>query len=170
MFFHKCSFHELSLIIFFIISDSESIPQKRCTTETVSVIRSNRFFTLCHYPVSLLSPTAFLPPFRMTIGGKGVIMRETVIKPFIFIPPFFIYVFSRLIDSSYFPHHGNRSFTFASDDALPSFVILNGGKNDSGRQGVIVRETLIVIRSECEGSVTIVRKTVRCHSERQRRI
>ena len=60
-------------------------------------MQRNRFFTLCHYPVSLLSPTAFLPPFRMTIGGKGVIMRETV----------------------------------------------------------------IVIRSGCEGSVTIVRKTVR---------
>ena len=28
-----------------------------------------------------------------------------------------------------FPHHGGRPFTFASDDALPSFVILNGGKN-----------------------------------------
>lgn len=41
-------------------------------------MQRNRFFTLCHYPVSLLSPTAFLPPFRMTMGGKGVIMRETV--------------------------------------------------------------------------------------------
>ena len=26
------------------------------------------------------------------------------------------------------PHHGYRSFTFASDDALPSGVILNGEK------------------------------------------
>ena len=26
-----------------------------------------------------LSPTAFLPAFRMTMGGKGVIMRETLI-------------------------------------------------------------------------------------------
>ena len=40
-------------------------------------MQRNRFFTLCHYPVSLLSPTAFLPPFRITIGGKGVIMRKT---------------------------------------------------------------------------------------------
>ena len=69
-------------------------------------MQRNRFFTLCHYPVSRLSLTAFLPPFRMTIEGKGVMMRETV------------------------------------------SVILSG----------------------CEGSVTIVRKTVRCHSERQRRI
>ena len=42
-------------------------------------MQRNRFFTLCHYPVSRLSPTAFLPPFRMTIGGKGVIVRETLI-------------------------------------------------------------------------------------------
>jgi len=28
-----------------------------------------------------------------------------------------------------FPHHGGRPFTFASDDALPSGVILNGDKN-----------------------------------------
>ena len=42
-------------------------------------MQRNRFFTLCHYPVSRLSPTAFLPPFRMTIGGKGIIIRETLI-------------------------------------------------------------------------------------------
>ena len=30
-------------------------------------------------------------------------------------------------------------------------------------QGVIVRETLIVILNECEGSVTVVGKAVRCH-------
>ena len=40
---------------------------------------SHRFFTLFHHSVSLLSHQAFLPPFRMTIGGKGVIMRETLI-------------------------------------------------------------------------------------------
>ena len=33
--------------------------------------------------------------------------------------------------------------------------------NDSGRQGVIMREMLSVIRSECEGSITVVRKLVR---------
>ena len=42
-------------------------------------MQSNRFFTLCHYPVSRLSPTVFLPLFKMTMGGKGVIMRETLI-------------------------------------------------------------------------------------------
>ena len=39
---------------------------------------SHRFFTLCHCPVFCFSHTAFLRPFRMTIGGKGVIMRETL--------------------------------------------------------------------------------------------
>ena len=42
-------------------------------------MQSNRFFTLCHYPVSRLSLTVFFPLFKMTMGGKGVIMRETLI-------------------------------------------------------------------------------------------
>ncbi len=52
--------------------------------ESAAVVRkavrshpSHRFFTLCHIAVSLLSQTAFLSPLRMTIGGNGVIMRET---------------------------------------------------------------------------------------------
>ena len=40
---------------------------------------SNRFFTPCHVAASLLSHTAFLPPFRMTIEGESFIMRETLI-------------------------------------------------------------------------------------------
>ena len=39
---------------------------------------SNRFFTLCHCPVSCLSHKAFLRPFRMTIEGESVIMRRTI--------------------------------------------------------------------------------------------
>ena len=27
-----------------------------------------------------------------------------------------------------FPHHGNRSFTFVQDDALPSVITQNGGR------------------------------------------
>ena len=41
--------------------------------------QGNRFFAQCHIAASLLSHTAFLPPLRMTIGGKSVIMRETLI-------------------------------------------------------------------------------------------
>ena len=32
-----------------------------------------------------------------------------------------------------------------------------------------MREMLIVILNECEGSVPVVRKAVRCHSEQERR-
>ena len=38
--------------------------------ETVRCHQSHRFFTLCHVAVSWLSHKAFLPPFRMTIGGR----------------------------------------------------------------------------------------------------
>ena len=61
----------------------------------------NRFFTPCHIAASLLSHTAFLPLFRMTIEGESVTMQEM----------------------------------------------------------------LIVILNECEGSIPVVRKAVRCHSE-----
>ena len=47
--------------------------------KTVRRYQGNRFFTPCHCPVSRLSHKAFLSPLRMTIGGKGVIMRETLI-------------------------------------------------------------------------------------------
>ena len=39
---------------------------------------SNRFFTPCYVAASLLSHTAFLPPFRMTIEGESFIMRGTL--------------------------------------------------------------------------------------------
>ena len=53
-----------------------SIPVVR---ESVRRHQSHRFFTLFHHPVSRFSHKAFFPLFRMTIGGKGVIMRETLI-------------------------------------------------------------------------------------------
>jgi len=50
--------------------------------ESATVVRKavrchpgNRFFTSFHCPISRFSHTVFLPPFRMTIGGKGVIMK-----------------------------------------------------------------------------------------------
>ena len=67
--------------------------------ESVRYHQGDRLFASCHIAAFLLSHTAFLPPLRMTIGGKGVIMRET----------------------------------------------------------------LIVIRSECEGSATMVRESVKRH-------
>ena len=55
---------------------------------------------------------------------------------------------------------------------FPSFPqgIFATVQNDGGRQSVIMREMLIVIRSEREGSAAVVRKPVRRHPERQRRI
>ena len=38
-----------------------------------------------------------------------------------------------------------------------------------GGKGVIMQEMLIVILNECEGSVPVVRKAVRCYSEQERR-
>ena len=40
--------------------------------------QSHRFFTPCHISAFLLSYTAFLPPFRMTIEGESVMMRGTI--------------------------------------------------------------------------------------------
>ena len=60
-----------------ILNECEgSVPVVR---ESVRCHEDNRVFTLCHCFVSRLSHKAFLPPFRMTIGGKGVIMREMLI-------------------------------------------------------------------------------------------
>ena len=39
-----------------------------------------------------------------------------------------------------------------------------------GGKGVIMRETLIVILNEREGSAAVMENTVKCHPERQRRI
>jgi len=60
-----------------ILNECEgSIPVVR---KAVRCHQSHRFFTPCHVAVSHFSHKAFLRPFRMTIGGKGVIMRETLI-------------------------------------------------------------------------------------------
>ena len=60
-----------------IVILSECEESAAVVKKTVRCHPGNRFFTLCHRSVSLLSQTAFLSPFRMTIGGNGVIMRET---------------------------------------------------------------------------------------------
>jgi len=62
-----------------IVILSECEESAAVVKKTVRCHPGNRFFTLCHRSVSLLSQTAFLSPFRMTIGGKGIIIRETLI-------------------------------------------------------------------------------------------
>ena len=47
--------------------------------ESVRRHQSDRFFALYHIAAFLLSHKAFLRPLRMTIGGKGVIVGETLI-------------------------------------------------------------------------------------------
>ena len=60
-----------------ILNECEgSIPVVR---KAVRCHQSHRFFTPCHCPVFHFSHKAFLPPLRMTIGGKGIIIRETLI-------------------------------------------------------------------------------------------
>ena len=134
-----------------------SIPVVR---KVVSCHQSHRFFTRCHVAASRFSHKAFLPPFRMTIGRKGVIMGGTLIvirsecegsMP----------VVRKVVRC----HQSHRFFTrchvaasrFSHKAFLPPF------RMTIGRKGVIMGGTLIVIRSECEGSMPVVRKVVRCH-------
>ena len=57
-----------------ILNEREgSVPVVR---ESVRCHEDNRVFTLCHIAVFRFFYKAFLRPFRMTILGKGVIMRE----------------------------------------------------------------------------------------------
>ena len=75
--------HKAFLPLFRMTAESKASSGSECEGSAVVVRKAvrchqcNRFFTLCHRSVSLLSHTAFLPPFRMTIGGNGVIMRKT---------------------------------------------------------------------------------------------
>ena len=67
----------------------------------------------------------------------------------------------RVIDSSL---HATVPFpVFPTRNSYPPFIMTIGG------QGVIMREMLIVILNECEGSIPVVRKAVKCHSEQERR-
>ena len=54
----------------------ESIPVVRKAGKLSSEVIDS---SPCHCPVFCFSHKAFLSPLRMTIGGKGVIMRETLI-------------------------------------------------------------------------------------------
>ena len=141
-----------------IVILSECEESAAVVKKTVRCHPGNRFFTLCHRSVSLLSQTAFLSPFRMTIGGNGVIMRKTsgVIRS------------ERegsaaVVRKAVRCHPGNRFFTsfhcpisrFSHTVFLPPFRMTIGGK------GVIMRGMLRVILNECEGSVFVVRKVVR---------
>ena len=129
-----------------IVILSECEESAAVVKKTVRCHPGNRFFTLCHRSVSLLSQTAFLSPFRMTIGGNGVIMRKT----------------SGVIRSE-----REGSVPAVSSFRFPAFSysILIPAQNDTRRQGVIMRETLNVILSTSEESVAVVRKAGKLSSE-----
>ena len=61
-------------------------------------------------------------------------------------------------------HQHNRFFTLCHCSVFFPHSVLIPVQNDRGWQGVIVRETLSVIRSECEGSAPVVKKLIKWHS------
>ena len=119
---------------------------------------SHRFFTLFHHSISRFSHTAFLRPFRMTIGGKGVIMRETL-SVILNECEGSITVVRKPVRR----HQCNRFFTpcHVSVSRLSRTAFLPPFRMTIGRKGVIMRGTLIVILSGCEGSIAVMGKAVR---------
>ena len=127
-----------------ILNECEgSIPVVR---KAVRCHQSHRFFTRCHVAVSRFSRTAFLRPFRMTIGRKGVIMGGTL---------------NVILNEREGSVPAVSSFRFPAF----SYSILIPAQNDTRRQGVIMRETLNVILSTSEESVAVVRKAGKLSSE-----
>ena len=120
--------------------------------------QSHRFFTRCHVAVSRFSRTAFLRPFRMTIGRKGVIMGGTLIvirsecegsMP----------VVRKVVRC----HQSHRFFTrcHVAVSRLSYTAFLRPFRMTVGRKGVIIRGTLIVIRSGGEKFMEELVKTVK---------
>ena len=117
----------------------------------------NRFFTPFHRPISRFSHTVFLPPFRMTIGGKGVIMRRALIV-----------IRSKCEESitvvrkTVRRHQRHRFFTpchcsvsrFSLKAFSTPFRMTLEGKS------VIIKGTLSVIQSNSEESIAVIRKTI----------
>ena len=137
--------------------------------EAVTVIQklvrrqqSDRFFAQCHIAASLLSHKVFLRPLRMTIGGKSVIMRETLI-----VIRSECEGSATMVKESVRYHQCDRFFASyhiaASLFSHKHKVFLRPLRMTIGGKDVIVGETLIVILNECEGSATMVRESVRRH-------
>ena len=122
--------------------------------------QSDRFFAQCHIAASLFSHKVFLRPLRMTIGGKSVIMRETLI-----VIRSECEGSATMVRESVRYHQGDRFFAqcHIAASLFSHKVFLRPLRMTIGGKSVIMRETLIVIRSECEGSATMVRESVRRH-------
>ena len=139
-----------------ILNECEgSIPVVR---KAVRCHQSHRFFTPCHCPVSHFSHKAFLCPFRMTIGGKGVIMRGTLI-----VIRSECEGSAAVVRKAVRCHQNHRFFTrchvavsrLSYTAFLPPFRMTTGGK------GVIMGGTLIVIRSGGEKFIGELIKTIK---------
>ncbi len=126
--------------------------------KTVRCYQNHRFFTRCHVAASRFSHKAFLRPFRMTIGRKGVIMGGTLI----------VIRSERegsvtVVRKAVRCHQNHRFFTlchcpvsrFSRTAFLRPFRMTIGGT------GVIMRGTLIVIRSGAEKFMEEWIKTVK---------
>ena len=94
----------------------------------------------------------------MMIGGKGVIMKETLIVILNgcegSIP---------VVRESVRRHQSHRFFTpcHIAVSLLSQTAFLSPLRMTIGGNGVIMRKTSGVILSDSEGSITVVRKTVR---------
>ena len=121
---------------------------------------SHRFFTPFRRSAFPLSQAAFLCPFRMTIGGKGVIMRETLI-----VIRSECEGSAAMVRESVRRHQSDRFFALyhIAVSLLSHKAFLRPLRMTIGGKGVIMRETLIVILNECEGSATMVRESVKRH-------
>ena len=101
----------------------------------------NRFFTPYHHPVSRLFHKEFLLPFRMTIGGKGVIMRGTLI----------------VIQGA--SEESAAVVRKAAGEMLYFSLLYLYGTNDDWRKGCH-NEGNVNRHPECEGSITVMRESV----------
>ena len=121
--------------------------------------QSHRFFTPCHCSVSRFSLKAFSTPFRMTLEGKSVIIKGTLSV---------IQSASEesmpMVRKTVRRHQRNRFFTpcHCSVSRFSHKAFLSSFRMTAGVKGVIL--------NECEGFVSMGRKTIRRHPERQRRI
>ena len=101
----------------------------------------NRFFTPYHHPVSRLFHKEFLLPFRMTIGGKGVIMRGTLI----------------VIQGA--SEESAAVVRKEAGEMLYFSLLYLYGTNDDWRKGCH-NEGNVNRHPECEGSITVMRESV----------
>ena len=102
---------------------------------------SHRFFTPFRRSAFPLSQAAFLCPFRMTIGGKSVIMRGTLIV-----------IQGASEESAAVVRKAAREMLYFS-------LLYLYGTNDDWRKGCH-NEGNVNRHPECEGSITVMRASV----------